>query len=203
VVKPASTQTLPRVTTYHAALQRLIFEPLPELTGLRGAPLFSGAPSLPAGGAVVPLSAGWARGAGNSSEARLTFALPPTSASFAVRVWGDRAAPGSFHDLVFAFDATAFTASVAWVAAGGPPAGAADVPLLRGDTAVDVALFIDNTFAEAFVMEGRVALTLALDGVADAALGLYANGTAIDAIADVWPLAPIWTTAPTVLAARR
>jgi hypothetical protein len=91
LVPPASTQTLPRVTTYHAALKRLIFTPAPELSALRGAVLFS-QPTVPlAANSSAPLSAGWAPGAGNTSEVAVSFALPASRATFGLRVRGSRA----------------------------------------------------------------------------------------------------------------
>lgn len=93
---------------------------------------------------------------------------------------------------------------------GGPgpgPARAAStpIPLLAGDVAVDVRVYIDNTFVEVFIMEGRLALTLLLkdNPVADVALGLFANGTAVHVgSADVWAMKPIWTSPSAVLALR-
>jgi hypothetical protein len=286
LVPPGSTQTLPRVTTYHAALKRLIFTPPPELAALRGAALFS-APALAlAPNSSAPLSAGWAPGAGNTSEAAFAFALPASRASFGLRVIGDRARAGASSALTFTFDPANNTASVAWgsggpqpgdgyympgvdlpggdfsvvdvnytdphlcqaecsrrkecvaftyvvrpplkgscclkgsvpprdaspactsgVKPGGPRAAGADIPLLAGDAELDVRVFIDNTFVEVFVMQGRLAITLKLDQnpIADAALELFNDGAvAVTANnVDVWAMKPIWTSVDEVLAARR
>ena len=288
LVPPASTQTLPRVTTFHAALQRLVFAPAPELAALRGAPLFAAAAVPLAPGASAPLSAGWAPGAGNVSEAALAFALPAADATFGVRIFGDAAARGAFDELEIAFDAAAFTARVAWGAGGAPPAesyympgidmpgddlnvtnvaygdpricqaacnataactgftyvvrpplkgacclksgypalkrsatctsgvkpggpppppaAGAPIPLLAGDAAIDVRVFLDNTFIEVFLMEGRVALTLTTSGpLANAAVELYSkSGAGVTATGvTVWPLASIWESPQEVLARRR
>jgi len=287
LVPPASTQTLPRVTTFHAALQRLIFSPPPELAALRGAALYHAAAVPLAPGASVPLSAGWAPGAGNVSETALSFALPATAATFGVRVVGDAAAPGAFDELEITYDPVAFTARVAWGAGGGappsyympgvdmpgedmnvtnvqytdphicqaacnatpactgftyvvrpplkgacclkagypalvanptctsgvkpggpppPPPAGAPIPLLPGDAAIDVRVYLDNTFAEVFLMEGRVALTLTTKApLANAALELYAKkGGAVTATGvTVWPLESIWKSPAEVLARRR
>ena len=82
-----------------------------------------------------------------------------------------------------------------------PPAGGTPIPLLPGDSAIDVHLFLDNTFLEVYVMQGRLALTLTLDAapVTDAHLALFAgNGTAVTAQGvSVWGVAPIWKSAET------
>ena len=286
LVPPASTQTLPRVTTYHAALQRLIFTPLPELAQLRGAALFT-APALavPPNG-TVPLSAGWAPGAGNTSEVALSFALPAAGAptTFGLRLFGARGKAPS-NALEFTYDPAGPALSVAWagsaqppsyympgvdmpgddlsvtnvnytdprlcqlacnntpactgfvyvvrpplagscclksgypaldanptctsgVKPGGPgpsPARGTPIPLLRGDAALDVHLFVDNSFVEVFLMEGRLALTLLFDGnpVSDVGMELFAGaGGAAATGVGVWGVNSIWVTKEEVLAGR-
>jgi len=89
---------------------------------------------------------------------------------------------------------------------GGPPAAGAPIPLLAGDAAIDVRVFLDNTFIEVFLMEGRVALTLKTSGpLANAAVELYSkSGAGVTATSvTVWPLASIWESPQEVLARRR
>jgi hypothetical protein len=88
LVPPASTQTLPRVTTYHAGLQRLLFNPLPELADLRIQPPLYLAESLSVSAGQRIMLGTWAAGAGNQSELRLTFRLPEpgSAATFGVTV---------------------------------------------------------------------------------------------------------------------
>lgn len=290
LVNPASTQTLPRVTTYHAALQRLIFTPLPELSALRGAALFSAATLSVAPNSSVPLSGGGQpAGAANTSELSLSFTLPSTAAEFGVRVFGSASDPAASTDLTFAWDPVAFTASVAWGPPAAPvtyympgvdmpgddlsvtnvaytdplmcqaacnataactgytyvvrpplhascclksgypaldanpkctsgvkPGGAPPkhrgtaIPMLPGDTAIDVRVFLDNTFVEVFVMQGRLALTLKFDvganPISDAAFALFAAaGSAPVAATDVtlWHVNSIWVSPSQVLAARK
>ena len=76
VVPPASTQTLPRDTRWHPVLQRLTFQPIPELAALRASPpLFSQAAVALAPSAPTWLG-DWAPGAGNQSELSASFTLP-------------------------------------------------------------------------------------------------------------------------------
>ena len=127
LVPPASAQTLPRVTTYHAGLQRLIFQPLPELVALRGAELFVAASVPLAANSSADLSSGWSAGAGNASELAVSFVLPAAAATFGIRVSGVRggAAAGAADVLAIAFDPTSFTARVSWAPASAPaPANA-------------------------------------------------------------------------------
>jgi hypothetical protein len=122
--------------------------------------------------------------------------------------------PGSYLGAADAFPAGpgAPPGYVAWDPKfpGGPPPGPAatstPIPLLPGDTAIDVRIYLDNTFAEVYLMEGRLALTLTLDGnpISDAAVALFAGSggptiTASDVY--VWPLSSIWVPPAAVLAA--
>ncbi len=290
LVPPASVQTLARVTTYHAGLQRLLFNPLPELAALRASPPLFAAPS-----AVIPANTtqwlgDWPAGAGNQSEVGVTFALPPTRATFGVAVLVG-ALPGGGGNVstavTIAFDPATFTATVT---AGGSPANesyympgtdlpggdynvtnvnytdphvcqavctadancaaytyvvrpplhaacclkgsvpAADanptctsgvkpghhgggggatapLPLLPGDAAIDVRVFVDNTFLEVFVMGGRLAFTVPINAGAEAGaagMTLFAAGADVQ-VSEVtaWHLGSIWTGVPEVLAAQR
>jgi len=210
LVPPASTQTLPRDTRWHAALQRLTFEPIPELALLRAIPpLFSGAGvALQAG---HPLWLGdWAPGAGNQSELSVEFELPTSGPTIifgvAVLVGGGGGGGGNLSTPVaFSFDPAAFTlnVTVGANATGGGGAFAA-VPLLPGDARVDVRVFVDVTFMEVFVMQGRCAFTYSISAGAatarEAGMTLYASAP-MTADANAWRLGSIWVDAPTVLAA--
>ena len=93
---------------------------------------------------------------------------------------------------------------------GGGSAGVggalAAIPLLRGDIAIDVRVFVDSTFIEVFVMEGRVAFTYGINSGAEAGAAgvtLFADATNPAPVAaanvSVWHLNSIWTTPDTVL----
>jgi sucrose-6-phosphate hydrolase SacC (GH32 family) len=82
----------------------------------------------------------------------------------------------------------------------------AQVPLLPGDTQVDLRVFTDNTFIEVFVMQGRAAFTYGINAGAEraeAGATLFSSAPIAVASASVWHLNSIWVGAPTVLASRR
>ena len=88
-----------------------------------------------------------------------------------------------------------------------PSTGAvADVPLLPGDTAVDVHVYTDNTFVEVFVMEGRLAFTYDINTGAEAGaagMTLFASAAMSATSVEAYHMNPIWVDAPSVLAQRR
>ena len=328
LVGPASTQTLPRVTTYHAALQRLVWAPLPQLSALRGATLYA-APALaiPSGG-TARISAAVPAGGANRSELLLSFALPPTAATFGLSLWPAGYGSGTPTQLRIAFDAASFTANLT-LSSGAVPSNAsyympgvdmpghdlsvtsenytdphlcqaacnatpackgftyvvrpplkgdcclksavgaldsnptctsgvrpgagpgpqpqgpfAPIPLLPGDKAVDIHLFMDSTIVrgcalvcwqvffffcvpfashspslfiflphppsttltcqvEAFIMEGRQALTLRMDGTEDFQIGVEAfSGDASAQDISLFAMNSIWVSKEQVLASR-
>ena len=86
-----------------------------------------------------------------------------------------------------------------------PSTGAvADVPLLPGDAAVDVHIFVDNTFIEVFVMEGRAAFTASVTShgaeAGAAGMELFASAPVQASAVRVYHLEGIWVSAPEVLA---
>ena len=288
LVGPASAQTLPRVTTYHAALQRLIWQPLPELAQLRSpAPLFS-APSLAIpSGTRASISAAIPAGAANRSETLLSFTLPSSAASFGLSLWPQGYGSGLYTVLNITFEPSSFTASLTlgspaavphsyympgkdmpggdlsvtsetytdphlcqlacnrtaacvgftWVVrpplqgdcclksslmpivdnakctsgvrpGGAPPppphAASLPIPLLPGDKAMDVRVFMDSTFIEVYVMEGRQAITLKMDSTTDFQIGVEAFAGADAAVTDVavYSMGTIWASVEEVLARR-
>eukprot|EP00697_Spironema_sp_BW2_P014491 gnl/Spiro4/4935_TR2459_c0_g1_i1.p1 gnl/Spiro4/4935_TR2459_c0_g1~~gnl/Spiro4/4935_TR2459_c0_g1_i1.p1 ORF type:complete len:556 (-),score=201.80 gnl/Spiro4/4935_TR2459_c0_g1_i1:17-1645(-) len=214
LVPPASVQTLPRVVEYHPQLQQLLFNPLPELSALRALPsLFSAASvRVPAGGAVW--LGDWAGGDGNQSEFRATFALPVgagarVSFGVAVAVGGSAKATATNTSLpitIWYDPATPLLLNVSLgVALNVSQLPMAQVPLLPGETSVDVVAFLDNTILEVFVLGGRLALTRAVTTMpADAGMALFADGAAVSASdVDVWHLDGIWVSPSDVLAKRR
>ena len=93
----------------------------------------------------------------------------------------------------------------------GPPTGSATapLPLLPGDGTIDIRVLVDGTFAEVFVMGGRLAFTIdvnagAIATTAGVALSAAAsNSVALD-LEDVavWHMGSIWTSPSEVLALR-
>ena len=78
------------------------------------------------------------------------------------------------------------------------------IPLLPGDTELDVRVYTDNTFIEVFVMQGRAAFTYGINvGAESAAAGmnLFASAPITASRVDAWHMNSIWVDVPTVLAA--
>jgi hypothetical protein len=122
--------------------------------------------AVPANGSVW--LGDWAPGAGNQSELLVTFALPATSATFGVTVLNGRGrgiggsgggvlagAPRNASSLyiTIAFDAPSFTANAS--------VGSLNrvLPLIAGDAAVDIHVFLDQSIMETYIMGGRLAFT--------------------------------------------
>ena len=89
-----------------------------------------------------------------------------------------------------------------------PPQGTQiTVPLIKGiDAAIDVRVFVDNTFVEIYIMEGRLAFTLLFNGgetnvAGTAGMDIFARGASdIEANnVNVWHMNSIWTDSPSVL----
>lgn len=310
LVPPASTQTLARVTEYHAGLQRLVFNPLPELAALRAMPpLYSQSSVTVAAGNTLWLG-DWAGSVGNQSEVGFSYTLPAVAGSITVGVLVGQKTGGSSNvstPITISYDPVTFTANVSaggsdynltWYMPGvdlpggdynvsddglmcssftvarltehapflqvtnvnytdpkvcqavcqadpnckaytyvtrpplvgscclkgsvpapnpnptctsGAKPGAIQgnsvaLPLLPGDTAVDVRVFVDNTFLEVFVMGGRVALTLPINSGAEAGAAGVTLTAAAGADADltrvnVWHMNGIWVSPESVLAA--
>jgi hypothetical protein len=71
----------------------------------------------------------------------------------------------------------------------------APLPILPGDTAIDIAVFTDNTFIEVFVLGGRLAFTANVAQPADGAWAMSAfvkAGPAATPTVAVWHLSGIW-----------
>ena len=293
LVPPASTQTLPRVTTFHPKLMSLTFNPAPELAALRALPPLASIASITvADGASVWLG-NWAPGAGNQSEFGVTFSLPTQSATFGMTVGnGGDGSNNVSTPIIIEFNAASLNATVtvggtvhpqnltyympgvdlpgadynvtdvdysdphicqaactadgekcqAYTYVVRPPkvgscclknsvpnadsqptctsgskvsrplpgqgGATAALPLLPGDSAIDVRVFVDNTFVEVFVMHGRLAFTYNLNpgpqlaGAAGATL--FASGAAVQATdVNAWHMNPIWVSTGEVLASRR
>ena len=206
------TQSMPRVINYHAALQRLTFTPPPEMASLRLLPpLFAASTVEIAANASVWLG-DWAPGAGNQSEFGAAFALPNANASFGVVVLngangarvGDGAQGGANASGVVVridFDAISFTANAS---IGGLRRA---LPLLAGDSIVDVRVFVDRSILEVYVMGGRLAFTTPAGGPAsarEAGMSLFSSGGAAVVAFNVsaWRMDSCWTSPESVLRTR-
>jgi sucrose-6-phosphate hydrolase SacC (GH32 family) len=76
---------------------------------------------------------------------------------------------------------------------------------LAADRTVELRIFVDNTFLEAFWMDGRVAMTSTLVGSApEAGVSVFAIGGAVTVVqASVWHVGSIWVSPAEVVARRR
>lgn len=87
-----------------------------------------------------------------------------------------------------------------------PTTSGIPLPLLPGDADVDVRVFVDNTFVEVFVMQGRLAFTVPItSGGGAAGMTLFAQAPGAGVVAssvNVWHMGSIWVSPPEVLAQR-
>merc|ERR1711870_16727 len=77
----------------------------------------------------------------------------------------------------------------------GSPGHYDTLSLLPDDKTIDLALFVDNTFTEAFWMDGRVAMTIVTrtSGGGDD-VTFAANATGVSVSATAWEVGSIWVT---------
>ena len=209
-VPPASTQTLPREVTWHPALQQLVFSPVEEQADLRGAMLANQQTVALEANQTVPLHL--PSQAGNQSEIRVSFARPQAAVRLSVNVMVDmqRSAQGTEFFIEYEPPPLATTAAgdgsaaAATVRVGG--GGTTDtLRLLPGDTTIDLALYVDNTFTEAFWMGGRVAMTVVTKtsgGSDDVTIRASQPGTTVVS-AVAWEVGSIWVTPEQVKQAPR
>ena len=190
-VPPASTQTLPREVTWHPELQQLVFSPVVEQESLRGALIGSVRNQTLTANVSTPLQL--PPKAGHQSEVRVSFARPATATRLSVHVMVDskRSAAGTEFFVEY-------KPSESRVQVGS--GGARDtLNLLPADEAIDLTLYIDNTFTEAFWMGGRVAMTVVTktsSGDDDVTVGSSQPGVSFSATA--WEVGAIWVTAEEV-----
>jgi len=75
--------------------------------------------------------------------------------------------------------------------------------LLSTDTTVDVRIYVDNTFAEAYWMGGRVAMTVKTPPTVEAGVSITSNAAVTLNSAKVWSVGSIWITPEGVKATPR
>lgn len=251
LLSPNSAQSIPRVTQYHAQLQRLVFLPLPELSKLREYPPLYEASGVELQPNSTVWLGDWPVQKGNQSEFRATFKLPSLVKSTTVLSFGVSVMAGAFMqssgagqnssmDISISYSGATRTASLSVIpistedpaaefymegtdlpggdysvvdvnytdphvcqqaCADDPrcvaytyvlrpplvgscclksivptpvasstctsginpgssrPVSAVPIPLLEGETDIDVIVYVDNTFLEIFVMQGRVVVS--------------------------------------------
>eukprot|EP00316_Scyphosphaera_apsteinii_P000801 CAMPEP_0119304042 /NCGR_PEP_ID=MMETSP1333-20130426/5366_1 /TAXON_ID=418940 /ORGANISM="Scyphosphaera apsteinii, Strain RCC1455" /LENGTH=526 /DNA_ID=CAMNT_0007306853 /DNA_START=97 /DNA_END=1677 /DNA_ORIENTATION=+ len=182
-VPPASTQTLPREITFHIEARALQQYPIEELTALRAPAVFNQV--MPFSGS---LDLGLAAGVARQSELNVSFELPMTKCTFGAMV-------GSLSCVI------EYTPAAATV-----PVACGNVrdtlTLLPSEKNVELRIFSDWTFIEAYFQQGRVSMTKAADMSETTALMLTST-TTIHADASAFPIKSIWVDPAAVLSAPR
>ena len=204
--------TLPRVVTYHPALEQLVTPPLPELASLRLA-----AAAKSATGSVVvrqptPLMLGpWP--AAKAVEVVTHFAIPSHAVNFSLSLCaagGTHCATASVRCAAALRPAAGGGVRIRGVTVGLGGAGSDELRLLPTDGSIELRLFADAAAVEAYFGGGRVALSSGNIGlpqtfasaklVVDAAPG--SDGATVTLLnATAWPLASIYATRDEVLKA--
>eukprot|EP00937_MAST-01D_sp_MAST-1D-sp2_P003400 g3400.t1 len=188
----SSAHTLPREVTWHPELQQLVFQPLPEQAELRAGVLGRrAAQDLPPTGA--PLSLGLPPALGNQSEVIVTFARPVAAVNLTVRVMADAGGSGGTAFLIRFMP----NSSEVDVAGGGT---AARLRLSPSDATLELRVFVDNVFSEAYWQGGRVAMTVPTpaNAVCDVSVSADAAGARLLS-AVVYGVKSIWVAPGDVL----
>ena len=193
----SSAHTLPREVTWHPELRQLVFSPLEEQTALRGAVIGHLTPQPLAAGTVLPL--GLPAMLGNQSELNVSFARPSSACTMTVRFMADHADNRSGS-----------SCSIDYLP---PPADSAAVTcdgykhqlkLSPSDTAIQVRVFVDNVFSEAYFQGGRVVMTLPAQPCVKCAMYVSASGSDVASVsATVHRVNSIWVAPADVLRAER
>jgi len=186
-VPPASTQTLPREVTWHPALQQLVYSPVEEQDSLRGAIIGSLNREVLTANLSTPL--GLPYQAGNQSEVRVSFQRPTSAARLSVNVMADTATSATGTEFFIDYKPSASTVQV------GSGGSHDTLRLLPEDKTIDLTLYVDNTFTEAFWMGGRVAMTIVTKssgGIDDVLVRASEAGVVVSATA--WEVGSIWIT---------
>ena len=173
--------------TWHPELQQLVHSPVEEQDGLRAAKIGS-LPSTPLKpNATTPL--GLPAKAGNQSEVRVSFARPAGAVRLSVNVMVDSSRKAAGTEFFIEYVPAKPTVSVG-------SGGTTDVlQLLPDDKTIELILYVDNTFTEAFWQGGRVAMTVVTPtsgGHDDVTLGASQPG--VSASATAWSVGSIWVS---------
>ena len=185
---PASTQTLPREVTFNAVARQLQQYPIEEINSLRGNAAKSLKDVNVAENATVPLKV--SSGIVKTSEIFAIFELPAEAATFGIVVGASDAAPTCSVNWP---GNSALRGSAAYVEVPVSCNGKMDtLRVLSSEKTVEMRIFSDMTFIEAFFQQGRVAFTegLKLDDSSDYAL--HSTSALVAASVDVYPMGSIW-----------
>jgi len=197
-IAPQSAQSLPRIITFNPVARCLEQAPLDELMGLRGDAVYAGR-DLKLGD-ISHIDLNLASGVARQSEVVLDFALPQEAVTFGISI----ASGADTLDCYIAYE---------------PPSDGAvtfyKVPVTCGkykdtlrlvpkDTSVQLRIYVDNTFSEAYFQSGRVAMTVPQATLgADTRMALFASGPTLVRSATVFPMRSIWVSSDEVRQAPR
>jgi hypothetical protein len=194
-VGPQSTQTLPRVVTFNAEARALEQAPAEELEALRGPPASSRTAVRLAPGAAVDLEVG--SGVSRHSETVAVFRLPEHNATFGVAV-------GDLKCTVSYVPPAGEAASKPWYAVQVECGGVSDtLRLVASETTVEVRVFADATFVEAYFQKGRVAMTVSAKLDANSQIAVESTAPVTVSDSRVYPMRSIWVSPQEVRSAPR
>jgi beta-fructofuranosidase len=217
-VPPSSTQTLPREVTWHPELQQLVYSPLAEQAALRASPaLFSQSELAIPAGVKTPVQLKLPSGTGMQCEIYASFPIPTAATTFGIVLFGKYEAFVSFAP---AANGVGDGVSGSWqvqvgvgnlptqlnsssISAGGVPPPGSMLNLLPSDKQIDIRVYYDQTFAEVFFMNGRVAITKTLAGSAAADHAVFSSVAITANNVSAWSVKSIWVDSEDVSAAPR
>jgi len=181
-VPPASAQSLPREITFNAAVRRLEQAPLGELTALRGAAAYRKRNFELSAQGVEDL--GLARGVAKHSEIVAIFELPMGATTFGLAV----------NNVTFSVDySPPPKASVAFHEVRVSCAKMTDqLRLTPSERTLEIRIFADATFVEAYFQHGRVAMTQVVPLGDDARVALWSQSSLVVRSAEAYPMKSIW-----------
>eukprot|EP00933_Yihiella_yeosuensis_P065924 TRINITY_DN6994_c1_g1_i1.p1 TRINITY_DN6994_c1_g1~~TRINITY_DN6994_c1_g1_i1.p1 ORF type:complete len:579 (-),score=93.45 TRINITY_DN6994_c1_g1_i1:263-1999(-) len=202
IVDPASAQTLPREITFNAATRSLQQYPIEELTALRKPSVYSKT-EIVVNKDTVDLAL--PNGTAKQSEIVARFRLPETATRFGITIGGDVAANHTISctvayqppNLTFLSEHGYYTVPVS---CGGHQA---PLRLLSHEKVLELRIFSDWTFIEAYFQQGRVAITAKQHMSDGTRIFVHGDGTVIADSVDVYPMLGIWTSAEAVRNAPR
>eukprot|EP00747_Dinoflagellata_sp_TGD_P197358 gnl/TRDRNA2_/TRDRNA2_68603_c0_seq1.p1 gnl/TRDRNA2_/TRDRNA2_68603_c0~~gnl/TRDRNA2_/TRDRNA2_68603_c0_seq1.p1 ORF type:complete len:624 (+),score=69.24 gnl/TRDRNA2_/TRDRNA2_68603_c0_seq1:30-1901(+) len=205
-----SALSLTRQITWHPVLRQLVHSPAEELVALRGDVLLSQTGISLREKDSVWLG-DWPRGVGNQAEIVIKLARPNSSTVFGIDVMAgsvDSARALNSSTRIFLDYQVGLDTAQVGVTSGTSPWSIQEtghrstLKLLPEDTEIEIRVFIDHTFVEAYWMDGRVAISSALLGSSPTVFGMRLfNVEQAVFVSDlhVWWMKSIWKSPEQVL----
>jgi len=188
-VPPQSTQTLPREVTWNPELQQLVYSPVEEQKELRAGIIGSLKEQVLT--ANKTLNLGLPKQLGNQSEVIVSFQRPSVATHLSVKVMATAQGTGVEFFVDYVPPSNNGVSSVRV----GSGTTVDTLKLSPNDKTIDMRLFVDNTFTEAYWMGGRVAMTIVTAATEDADVTVGTDQTGVTlASATVWKVGSIWVS---------